>query len=297
MSGASDDWHTVSLRRTEEELRPRLSTKKELLNTPSRKDGIDVQTENKIRRKSVALIQEAGIRLELPCQAICTAIHFFHQFYVKCSLKKYSHLLTAQTCLFLASKVEETSRRIRDVMNTTYRLRYPDKPPLQVTDTEGYWQMKDTVVRHEQLVLRVLGFNMSSRHPHHYALHFLQDLNGSEELAILTWSLLNDSLRTTLCLQYKPEPIACAAIYLAAEMMNHQMGRDGEWWHKFGTNRHEIEDICMQMLNLYEESDSVLCEADMGNNVKYKDIFSEKNISLKVPADRKQSRNSKLELQ
>mmetsp|Transcript_3905 Transcript_3905/g.6170 ORF Transcript_3905/g.6170 Transcript_3905/m.6170 type:complete len:111 (-) Transcript_3905:1182-1514(-) len=65
MSGASDDWHTVSLRRTEEELRPKLNTKKELFNTPSRKDGIDEKTENKIRRKSVALIQEAGIRLEL----------------------------------------------------------------------------------------------------------------------------------------------------------------------------------------------------------------------------------------
>jgi len=80
-------------------------------------------------------------------------------------------------------------------------------------------------------------------------------------------------------------------------MMNQQIGRDGEWWHKFGTNRHEIEDICMQMLNLYEESDSVLCEADMGSNLKYKDLFSEKNISLKVavPADRKQSKNSKLD--
>ncbi len=75
----------------------------------------------------------------------------------------------------------------------------------------------------ERLLLRVLGFNFLSRHPHHYVLHYLKELDASEELAILSWSLLTDSVRSTVCLQYKPESIACAAIYLAAEMMTFQV--------------------------------------------------------------------------
>lgn len=62
--------------------------------------------------------------------------------------------IQAQTCLFLSSKVEESTRRIRgimtdslsaigvtqpsfllsDILNVTYRLHYPERPPLGVTD-------------------------------------------------------------------------------------------------------------------------------------------------------------------
>jgi len=162
--------------------------------------------------------------------------------------------------------------------------------------------MKDAVVRHEQLVLRVLGFNLTSRHPHHYVLHFLRDLDGTEELAILSWSILNDSLRTTLCLQYKPEPIACAAIYLAAEMINFQISRDEEWWDKFSTNRLEIEDICMQMLDLYDKPEIILCEADLGAR-QYTDLFSESYLAIDTksstsgsPAHRNKSTQSTPEM-
>ncbi|GAB5365405.1 hypothetical protein AAMO2058_001054900 [Amorphochlora amoebiformis] len=217
----SDDWHRVATRRTEEELRPPLVTYSQLENSPSRQDGISFVRENEMRRKCVALMQEAGIRLQLPHQAICTAVHYYHRFFTLCSMANHSLLLTAQTCLFIASKVEETSRRVRDILNTTYRLQNPEKKPLQVT--QEYWNMKEDVVLHEQICLRVLGYNLTSRHPHHYVLHFLKDLDGTEELGILAWSLLNDSLRTTLCLQYAPESIACASIYLAAEMMNYQV--------------------------------------------------------------------------
>lgn len=36
----------------------------------------------------------------------------------------------------------------------------------------------------------------------------------------VAWNLVNDSLRTTCCLRYKPKMIAIAAIYLASKMIN-----------------------------------------------------------------------------
>jgi hypothetical protein len=260
-----DNWLNVTARRSEAELRPALISRSQIEKSPSRADGISLERETQLRMRFAAFTQEAGQRLELPCQVICTAVHYFHRFYSKCSLKKNSPALMARACLFLASKVEENTRRIRDIVNTTYRMLYPEKEPLQVT--EEYWSLKEEVVRAEQLLLRVLGFNLTSRHPHHYVLHYLKELDASEELAILSWSLLND-----------PEAIACAAIYLAAEVMTFQISRDGEWWDMFGANRPEIEDICDQILNLYDAPDAVLSDKGLDKNTMAARLFSEKAL-------------------
>lgn len=228
-SPRDDDWHNVKVDRSEEELRPALVSRSDIFtNSPSRRDGMSAERERSLRIRHAAFIQEASKWLELPSPVMCTAVHYFHRFYSKCSFTRHSPVLTARTCLFLATKVEENARRIRDILNVTYRLQNPDKDPLKVS--EQYWKLKESVVLAEQLLLRVLGFNLTSRHPHHYVLHFLKELGASEELAVLSWSILNDSYRTTVCLQFKPESIACAAVYLAAEMMTYQISREGEWW-------------------------------------------------------------------
>lgn len=148
----------------------------------------------------------------------------------------------------LAAKAEENSRRVRDVVNTTEALRNQEKDKQE---TQEYWGVKEEVIRSEQTLLRVFGFDLDLRHPHHYVLHFIRDLEGAEELASVSWRILNDSLCTTLCLQYRPEPIACAAIYLAGEMIGEQVSH-GEWWEKYDTSRVELEDICHQLIDMYE---------------------------------------------
>ena len=45
---------------------------------------------------------------------------------------------------------------------------------------------------------------------------FKQALEGSQELARNAWAYLNDSLRLDLCVRFRAESIACAAIYLAS---------------------------------------------------------------------------------
>jgi len=186
--------------------------------------------------------------LELPILTICTACVFFQRFFSQCSFAKYDPAIVAQACLLLAAKAEENSRRVRDVINTSFALQ-TNRKELQVS--QDYWQMKDDVIRCEQLLLRVFAFDLDLRHPQHFVLHFIRDLEGPEELASVSWCILNDSLSTTLCLQYRPEPIACAAIYLAGELLGEQVSH-GEWWEKYDTTRVELEDICHQLADMFE---------------------------------------------
>jgi len=226
-----------------------LLTKQQIERSPSAADNIPFAEELRLRRALTIFLLKAGGLLELPILTICTSCVFFQRFFSQCSFAKFDPLVIAQACIMLAAKAEENSRRVRDVINTTEALREQGKDHLQ--EAKEYWGMKEDVIRSEQTLLRVFAFDLDLRHPHHYILHFIRDLEGAEELASVSWCILNDSLCTTLCLQYRPEPIACAAIYLAGEMIGEQVSH-GEWWEKFDTSRVELEDISHQLADMYE---------------------------------------------
>ncbi len=59
-------------------------------------------------------------------------------------------------------------------------------------------------------------------------------------------------------LEYQPYAVAAAAIYLAGEMAAQPVGSSsaahGEWWERFGVRSMEVENICHQLLDLYDRT-------------------------------------------
>lgn len=68
----------------------------------------------------------------------------------------------ATTCLFLASKVEETPKKLRDVVVETYKVQHSTVAPPE-SDQE-LWKLKEQVLICERELLRVLGFDLSVEH-------------------------------------------------------------------------------------------------------------------------------------
>jgi len=226
--------------------------REELEESPSRK-SFSWEDEKRIRRDMTSIMIQSGILLELPILTIATACLYFHRFYSRVSMLQYDPLLTVQACLFLASKAEEHSRRLRDILNTTHRVQHISKDPLQVT--QAFWNLKDNVLRHEQTLLRVLGYDLECQHAHRFLLHIVRQLEATEDLATMALYILNDSLCTTLGIQYPASTLACGAIYLASEVTGDKIidfSYGYEWWEQFDVNQLEIEDICHQLIELYE---------------------------------------------
>ena len=190
-----------------------------------------------------------------PQLTICTAIHFVCRFYQHVAVADHDVLTVARTCLFLACKSEETIRRLRDVINCSCRLNYFDNNGNDgddpIANAKVYWELKDKIIRYEQVVLRVLHFEVDVKHPHHFVLHFVKRLNGSRDLAKLAWSISNDSMLTFLALYYEPHCIAVACIFLASELLN--LILETEWWEKLDCVKTQLEDISMQLLDLYDD--------------------------------------------
>uniref|UniRef100_A0A0D9XP90 Cyclin N-terminal domain-containing protein n=1 Tax=Leersia perrieri TaxID=77586 RepID=A0A0D9XP90_9ORYZ len=83
------------------------------------------------------------MRLKVPQVTIATAIAFCHRFFLRQSHAKNDRRTIATVCMFLAGKVEETPRPLKDVilisnqMLELYEQNRVAPPPAQGNDTEG----------------------------------------------------------------------------------------------------------------------------------------------------------------
>jgi len=230
-------------------------TEEEIELTPSQKDGISKELEMEQRIFGCEWIQKAGILLRLPQFVMVTAQVFLHRFYFRSSLKKHDVKDISMASLFLATKSEETPRKLRDICNVFWRLHLrTNNLPITILDvySEHYANMKQTIIESEQLLLRALGFMVQVIQPHKYLLNYMKTLNCSEEFMQKAWNYTNDSMRTICCIIYAPEKVAVASMYLASLTLQFPLPETPHpWWKLFDTSWTEIEEISRLILSLY----------------------------------------------
>lgn len=187
---------------------------------------------------------------------------YFHRFYLKHSFTQFDRHLVAVTCLFLASKVEETQKKLREIAWVYVRCIPARKRKFDIPvradeyySTTHYKYTKQKLVSLEKTLLRAIAFQLKVVHPYTSLLDYARKVEGDKHLTQVAWNFVNDSLhRTDLCLQYAPDLIACASIYLASKYLKKNLFCDGksEWWAHFKVSKATLEEISNQILDLYE---------------------------------------------
>eukprot|EP00741_Cyanophora_paradoxa_P012658 tig00020614_g12229.t1 len=205
-------------------------------------------------------MSDSGQKLRLPQITIATAIVFFHRFFIRQSFKAHDRFIVGTTCLFLAGKVEETPKKLKDVISITYQVRNKTLPKSHQElkpESQEFWELKEKVLITERVLLQTIAFDLTVEHPYKHLLAYVKKIDGTKELAQVAWNFVNDSFRTSLCLQFAPRIIAAAAIYLAAKFLriNLQNGQNSQgppWWQMFDAKMDEMKNISNQILDLYE---------------------------------------------
>ncbi|KAJ0988384.1 hypothetical protein J5N97_006740 [Dioscorea zingiberensis] len=228
-------------------------------NSSSRKDGIDLKKETYLRKSYCTFLQDLGMRLKVPQVTIATAIVFCHRFFLRQSHAKNDRRTIATVCMFLAGKVEETPRPLKDVILVSYEIIHKkDASAVQrIKQKEVYEQQKELILLGERVVLATLGFDLNVHHPYKPLVEAIKKFKVAQNaLAQVAWNFVNDGLRTSLCLQFKPHHIAAGAIFLAAKFLKVKLPSDGEkfWWQEFDVTPRQLEDVSNQMLELYEQN-------------------------------------------
>ncbi|VVB12420.1 unnamed protein product [Arabis nemorensis] len=225
-------------------------------NSPSRRDGIDLKKEIRLRKSYCTFLKELGVKLKVPQIMIASAIVFCHRFFLRQSHAKNDRWTIATACMFLAGKVEETPRALKDVIIVSYEMIHK-KNLAPAQRKEVYEQQKEILLSGEELVLSTLNFDLSVGHPYKPLIEAIKKYRVEEAKAQfpqVAWSFVNDCLWTTLCLQYKPRHIAAGAFFLAAEHLTVDLKSYGEsLCQEFDITPRQLEDVRGQMLELYEK--------------------------------------------
>ncbi|CAL5017176.1 unnamed protein product [Urochloa decumbens] len=228
-------------------------TDEQLRDSPSRKDGIDEATETALRVYGCDLIQESGILLRLPQAVMVTAQVLFHRFYCKKSFVRFSAKRVAASCVWLAGKLEESRREPKHIIFVFHRMEYRrENLPIEYLDvsSQKYSELTHDLIRTERHLLKEIGFICHVEHPHKFISNYLVTLEAPD-LTQEAWNLANDSLRTTLCVRFKSEVIACGVVYAASRRRGISLPEDPPWWTVFDADEAGIQEVCRVLAHLY----------------------------------------------
>ncbi|KAI5060608.1 hypothetical protein GOP47_0025028 [Adiantum capillus-veneris] len=231
-------------------------TQEQLQNSPSRKDGIDEETESVLRLYGCELIQEGGILLKLPQAVMATGQVLLQRFFCKKSFARFNVKRVAASCLWVAAKLEESPKKAQHVLNVFNRIECRrENKPLELLDpfSKRYEELKVDLVRTERHLLKEMGFICHVEHPHKFIINYLLQLESPPELMQEAWNLANDSLRTTLSVRFKSEVVACGVVYAAARRFSVSLPENPPWWKVFDAEKDDIEEVCRVLANLYKK--------------------------------------------
>lgn len=243
-----------------------LFTEAELANTPSIQDGMSQAEEKAIRAKGVNFIVQVGILLKLPQLTLSTASIFFQRFLMRASLKKerngipkLHHYQAAGVALFLATKVEESCRKLRDLILALCRI--AQKNPNLIVDEQSkdWWRWRDCLLFNEDVMMETLCFDFTVESPHRQLFGMLK-YNGVEHnkrLRNAAWGFVTDSNNTQLCLLYSSRTIAVASLYAACKYCDVQLPDDSRgrpWWEAQHVRLKDIQKATEYMLANYDHA-------------------------------------------
>ena len=183
--------------------------------TPSRLDGVPVETEDAICVLACRRIQQAGAILGLPQAAMATAQVLFRRFWFVASIKRFDVRTVSEGTLLLACKLVEVALSFREmllVFDYLYGRRADDA--------------RDAVLTAEMQVLKRLGFHVHVELPYALMINYLQTMGilhatiASKHAPIrvkcvqVAWNYLSDALQTPVYCLFPVHTIACSSIYL-----------------------------------------------------------------------------------
>jgi cyclin T len=143
--------------------------------------------------------------------------------------------------------------------------------------SEEYIKLKERVLLLERVILHTIGFELDISHPYKYLAECVQNLNVKRLLEYVSpptpkeglktntnsqlfqdlfqygMNFANDSMHTSLCLQFSPSQIAMACVYLSAKYSNIRPVGGKHWMELLeGITVEDLTSISVQILELVQ---------------------------------------------
>ncbi|KAI4979618.1 hypothetical protein ZWY2020_016371 [Hordeum vulgare] len=208
--------------------------------------------EAELRSTYCSFIRDVGRRLGMPQITIATGIVLCHRFYLHQSLARNEWQTVATACIFLASKIEDTPCQLERAVIVAHETMFKRQPDAarRIKQKEVLEKRKDLILTGEALLLSTIRFDFNIQHPYEPLKLALKNLEISQkEVKQAAINLINDTIRTTLVVQFKPHYIAAGSLFLAAKFHDVKLpSENGKlWWHQFDVAPKQLQAAIQQM--------------------------------------------------
>ncbi|XP_031404884.1 cyclin-C1-2-like [Punica granatum] len=200
--------------------------------------GITVEDFKLIKMHMATYIWRLAPQVKVRQRVVATAITYMRRVYTRKSMSEYDPRLVAPTCLYLASKAEEST------VQAKLLVFYSKKIP---SDEKYRFDIKD-ILEMEMKILEALNYYLVVFHPYRSLAQFLQDA-GQSDLTQFTWGLVNDTYKMDLILIHPPHLIALACIYIASVFKDRDTTA---WFEELRVDMNVVKNISMEILDFYE---------------------------------------------
>ena len=137
--------------------------------TPSAKDGLSFDYECQLRFWGSDIIQVSGTLLKLSQTTIATGCVLYQRYYYSQSIVRHeSFEIIAMACIFLATKIKEEVRKVRDIINVFHHIELvrSRKSIRPLISHQDYTTTKMVLIKAETRILKELGFCVHVKVPH-----------------------------------------------------------------------------------------------------------------------------------
>lgn len=192
--------------------------------------------------------------LDLPQTTMGTAMVLCHRFFLRRSHASHDRFLIATAALFLAAKSEETPRPLNDVLKASCEIIHKQDLIFlsYMLPVDWFEQHRERITVAEQLILTTLNFELTVQHPYDPLTSILNKLGLSQTLMVdLALNLVNEGLRSSLWLQFKPHQIAAGIAYVAAKLLNVNLDSCLNIWREYQTPPPVLQDVVQQLMELF----------------------------------------------
>ncbi|KAK9935431.1 hypothetical protein M0R45_022534 [Rubus argutus] len=116
-------------------------------------------------------------------------------------------------------------------------------------------EKKELIIAAERVVLTTIGFDLEIQLPYKTLVAALKRLGNDKitggfvltELTNVAWSLVDGWLKTALCLQYKPQYIAVGSVVVAARLLNVKLPAGDKWLEEVGVFPEVLDEVIQMM--------------------------------------------------
>lgn len=241
-----------------------------------------------IQMAACSFITAVGAKLGCPQSTIGTAQLLYQRFHLFYRPADFVMHEVALTCLFTSTKLNDTQKRLHEVLLASYAFRYPDllgRPPATKDGTNGRqadWiahthvsenDMDAHVLHREQVCLLTLERMLLQCMCYNFQLRSSRLLKWTAKLARLwdmpkqhadlSWRIACDSHRTNAPWLYTPLTVAIGSVYACVALM-HAAGHSiptaqqfehesSRWELRWSTCMENVDDVAIRLLQLYAQ--------------------------------------------